>query len=123
MPDAGEDKENKDASGGDSKSMNSLPYIKSAVLQSDQTCSIRSAGPKVTYIPPKLPEDEDTIFAHYQTGINFDKYDDILVDVSGANPPQAIMVRNVQYSPIFTYTHTQSGNASRGNLGALYLAQ
>ncbi|KAF3706421.1 putative ATP-dependent RNA helicase DDX4 [Channa argus] len=46
--------------------------------------------PKVTYIPPTLPEDEDSIFAHYETGINFDKYDDIMVDVSGTNPPQAI---------------------------------
>ncbi|KAK2856706.1 hypothetical protein Q5P01_005441 [Channa striata] len=45
---------------------------------------------KVTYIPPTLPEDEDSIFSHYETGINFDKYDDILVDVSGTNPPQAI---------------------------------
>ena len=53
-----------------------------------------SAGPRVTYVPPTLPEDEDTIFAHYETGINFDKYDDIMVDVSGTNPPQAIMVRN-----------------------------
>lgn len=53
-----------------------------------------SAGPKVTYVPPTLPEDEDSIFAHYESGINFDKYDDILVDVSGTNPPQAIMVRN-----------------------------
>lgn len=51
------------------------------------------AGPRVTYIPPALPEDEDSIFAHYQTGINFDKYDDILVDLSGNNPPRAIMVR------------------------------
>lgn len=110
MSDAGEDKENKDASDGDSKSMNSLTYFKSAVLQSDQTCSIRSAGPKVTYIPPTLPEDEDTIFAHYQTGINFDKYDDILVDVSGANPPQAIMVRNVNATvfAIFTHSHIHS---------------
>ncbi|XP_062417302.1 probable ATP-dependent RNA helicase DDX4 isoform X1 [Pungitius pungitius] len=47
--------------------------------------------PKVTYVPPTLPEDEDSIFAHYEKGINFDKYDDILVDVSGTNPPQAIM--------------------------------
>ncbi|XP_073318480.1 probable ATP-dependent RNA helicase DDX4 [Pagrus major] len=47
--------------------------------------------PVVTYVPPTLPEDEDSIFAHYETGINFDKYDDILVDVSGTNPPQAIM--------------------------------
>ena len=51
-----------------------------------------SRGPKVTYVPPPLPEDEDTIFAHYASGINFNKYDDILVDVSGLNPPQAIYV-------------------------------
>lgn len=53
------------------------------------------AGPKVTYIPPTPSEDEDAIFSHYKTGINFDKYDDILVDVSGTNPPPAIMVRSV----------------------------
>ncbi|XP_029302236.1 putative ATP-dependent RNA helicase DDX4 [Cottoperca gobio] len=47
--------------------------------------------PKVTYIPPTLPEDEESIFAHYEKGINFDKYDDIMVDVSGINPPHAIM--------------------------------
>ncbi|KAG7236090.1 hypothetical protein INR49_001371 [Caranx melampygus] len=47
--------------------------------------------PRVTYIPPTLPDDEESIFAHYKSGINFDKYDDILVDVSGTNPPQAIM--------------------------------
>ncbi|KAI3366259.1 hypothetical protein L3Q82_009727, partial [Scortum barcoo] len=50
-----------------------------------------SNRPKVTYIPPTLPEDEDSIFSHYETGINFDKYDDIMVDVSGTNPPQAVM--------------------------------
>ncbi|XP_039997922.1 probable ATP-dependent RNA helicase DDX4 isoform X2 [Xiphias gladius] len=47
--------------------------------------------PRVTYVPPTLSEDEDSIFAHYETGINFDKYDDIMVDVCGANPPQALM--------------------------------
>ncbi|XP_041834633.1 probable ATP-dependent RNA helicase DDX4 isoform X2 [Melanotaenia boesemani] len=47
--------------------------------------------PKVTYVPPTLPEDEDSIFSHYKSGINFNKYDDILVDVSGSNPPPAIM--------------------------------
>lgn len=60
-----------------------------------QTFPFSSVEPKaVTYVPPALPEDEDSIFAHYKTGINFDKYDDILVDVSGVNPPQAIMVRS-----------------------------
>ncbi|XP_028372240.1 probable ATP-dependent RNA helicase DDX4 [Phyllostomus discolor] len=48
-------------------------------------------GPKVTYIPPPPPEDEGSIFAHYQTGINFDKYDSILVEVSGHNAPPAIL--------------------------------
>ncbi|XP_055459391.1 probable ATP-dependent RNA helicase DDX4 isoform X3 [Psammomys obesus] len=48
-------------------------------------------GPKVTYIPPPPPEDEDAIFAHYQTGINFDKYDTILVEVSGHDAPPAIL--------------------------------
>ncbi|XP_049611486.1 probable ATP-dependent RNA helicase DDX4 [Syngnathus scovelli] len=50
-----------------------------------------SVRPKVTYVPPALPEDEDSVFAHYQQGINFDKYDDIVVDVSGTNPLPAIM--------------------------------
>uniref|UniRef100_A0A8C2P9B2 RNA helicase n=1 Tax=Capra hircus TaxID=9925 RepID=A0A8C2P9B2_CAPHI len=50
-----------------------------------------SPRPKVTYIPPPPPEDEDSIFAHYQTGINFDKYDTILVEVSGHDPPPAIL--------------------------------
>ncbi|XP_026570153.1 probable ATP-dependent RNA helicase DDX4 isoform X2 [Pseudonaja textilis] len=48
-------------------------------------------NPKVTYVPPPPPDDENSIFAHYQTGINFDKYDNILVEVSGLNPPPAIL--------------------------------
>ncbi|XP_064164945.1 probable ATP-dependent RNA helicase DDX4 [Anguilla rostrata] len=50
-----------------------------------------NAGPKVIYVPPPPPEEENSIFAHYASGINFDKYDNILVDVSGDNPPPAIM--------------------------------
>ncbi|XP_042310792.1 probable ATP-dependent RNA helicase DDX4 isoform X2 [Sceloporus undulatus] len=48
-------------------------------------------GPKVTYVPPPPPDGEDAIFARYQTGINFDKYDNILVEVSGLDPPPAIL--------------------------------
>ncbi|XP_049651721.1 probable ATP-dependent RNA helicase DDX4 [Accipiter gentilis] len=44
-------------------------------------------GPKVTYVPPPPPDDEQAIFAHYQTGINFDKYDENIVEVSGLDPP------------------------------------
>uniref|UniRef100_A0A8D0CKQ8 RNA helicase n=1 Tax=Scleropages formosus TaxID=113540 RepID=A0A8D0CKQ8_SCLFO len=57
-------------------------------LQSDY---VSISGPKVTYVPPPPPEEEDSIFARYETGINFDKYDDILVEVSGHNPSQAIV--------------------------------
>lgn len=57
--------------------------------------------PRVTYVPPALPDDEDSIFSHYESGINFDKYDEILVDVSGTNPPQAIMVGHAEvFSPL-----------------------
>lgn len=48
-------------------------------------------GPKVTYIPPPSPEDEESIFAHYQLGRNFGKYDCILVEVSGPNAPPPIL--------------------------------
>ncbi|CAN2391457.1 piRNA biosynthetic process, partial [Pristimantis euphronides] len=48
-------------------------------------------GPKVTYVPPPPSDAEEDIFKHYQTGINFDKYDDILVDVCGSNAPPAIL--------------------------------
>ncbi|XP_060091959.1 probable ATP-dependent RNA helicase DDX4 isoform X2 [Heteronotia binoei] len=50
-----------------------------------------TVGPKVTYVPPPPPDSEDAIFAHYQTGINFDKYDNILVEVSGRDCPAAIL--------------------------------
>ncbi|NXM96981.1 DDX4 helicase, partial [Sylvia borin] len=48
-------------------------------------------GPKVTYVPPPPPDDEQAIFAHYQTGMNFDKYDENVVQVSGLDPPEALM--------------------------------
>ncbi|XP_074934490.1 putative ATP-dependent RNA helicase DDX4 [Phalacrocorax aristotelis] len=47
--------------------------------------------PKVTYVPPPPPDDEQAIFAHYQKGINFDKYDDSIVEVSGLNPPAPLL--------------------------------
>ncbi|KAM9262036.1 putative ATP-dependent RNA helicase DDX4 [Morus bassanus] len=48
-------------------------------------------GPKVTYVPPPPSDDEQAIFAHYQTGINFDKYDESVVEVSGVNPPAPLL--------------------------------
>ncbi|XP_077672411.1 putative ATP-dependent RNA helicase DDX4 isoform X3 [Eretmochelys imbricata] len=56
-----------------------------------ETESGDNQGPKVTYVPPPPPDNEEAIFAHYQTGINFDKYDTILVEVSGLDPPPAIL--------------------------------
>ncbi|KFO87566.1 putative ATP-dependent RNA helicase DDX4, partial [Buceros rhinoceros silvestris] len=48
-------------------------------------------GPKVTYVPPPPPDNEQAIFAHYQTGINFDKYDENVVEVSGLDPPPPLL--------------------------------
>ncbi|GAB0203497.1 probable ATP-dependent RNA helicase DDX4 [Grus japonensis] len=48
-------------------------------------------GPKVTYVPPPPPDDEQAIFARYQTGINFDKYDENVVEVSGLDPPAPLL--------------------------------
>ncbi|XP_026721588.1 probable ATP-dependent RNA helicase DDX4 [Athene cunicularia] len=48
-------------------------------------------GPRVTYVPPPPPDDEAAIFAHYQTGINFDKYDENVVEVSGHDPPAPLL--------------------------------
>lgn len=58
-------------------------------IQNEFVCLV---GPKVVYVPPPPPEDEGSIFSQFATGINFDKYDDIAVEVSGSNPPKAIMV-------------------------------
>uniref|UniRef100_A0A8C2EEV2 RNA helicase n=1 Tax=Cyprinus carpio TaxID=7962 RepID=A0A8C2EEV2_CYPCA len=60
-------------------------------IQNKLTLCLFLVGPKVVYVPPPPPEEESSIFSHYASGINFDKYDDILVDVSGSNPPKAIM--------------------------------
>ncbi|XP_071036130.1 probable ATP-dependent RNA helicase vasa-like isoform X7 [Parasteatoda tepidariorum] len=42
------------------------------------------------YIPPEPTDDADTLFQGVPTGINFSKYDDIHVDVSGNKPPSHI---------------------------------
>lgn len=67
-------------------------FVFSLILVLVNSFLFKFEGPKVTYIPPPPPEDEDSIFAHYQTGINFDKYDTILVEVSGHEAPPAILV-------------------------------
>lgn len=76
----GEDSEQKDLGDSESKSVLSLVLM---VMNSRLKCSLIT-GPKVTYIPPSLPEDENTIFSHYGSGINFEKYDEILVEVGGS---------------------------------------
>ncbi|NXN98720.1 DDX4 helicase, partial [Rhinopomastus cyanomelas] len=48
-------------------------------------------GHKVSYVPPPLPGDEESIFARYETGINFDKYDENPVEVSGLDVPLPLL--------------------------------
>ncbi|XP_032061489.1 probable ATP-dependent RNA helicase DDX4 [Aythya fuligula] len=68
-----------------------LPCQRLRVSQEQGGDTVRTEGPKVTYIPPPPPDDEETIFARYQTGINFDKYDENIVEVSGLDPPAPLM--------------------------------
>nr|ACM80366.1 vasa [Patiria miniata] len=49
-----------------------------------------SRPPPSTYIPPAPSEDEEQIYNYMQQGINFDKYDDIPVEVTGREPPRCI---------------------------------
>ena len=41
-------------------------------------------------MPPAPPEDEESIFSTMDAGINFDKYDEIPVEVTGRDPPRNI---------------------------------
>ncbi|KAM3848100.1 putative ATP-dependent RNA helicase DDX4 [Vipera latastei] len=78
-------------SSGDYKGSSEENVASERELFENQNIFLIFAGPKVTYVPPPPPDDENSIFAHYQTGINFDKYDNILVEVSGLDPPPAIL--------------------------------
>lgn len=62
---------------------------KKAVVQSN--CAEMSQKPREQYIPPDLPNDEQTLFkSGVEMGINFDKYDYIDIRVIGENPPPHI---------------------------------
>ncbi|KAJ8262760.1 hypothetical protein COCON_G00152170 [Conger conger] len=77
--------------GGGYRGRDEEVFSRGQSFNSGQKGEAEDGGPKVIYVPPPPPEEEDSIFAHYETGINFDKYDEILVDVSGSNPPQAVV--------------------------------
>lgn len=55
----------------------------------------------MTYVPPPPPDDEQAIFARYQTGMNFDKYDENVVEVSGLDPPTALMVSELIHLTVY----------------------
>nr|ACD62525.1 Vasa [Silurus meridionalis] len=77
--------------GGGYRGQDEEVFSKGSQKEHEEKEEGETTGPKVSYVPPPPPEEENSIFAHYETGINFEKYDDILVDVSGSNPPKAIM--------------------------------
>lgn len=49
-----------------------------------------TAQKRELYVPPAPPDDEDSLFATITTGINFDKYDEIPVEVTGRDAPRNI---------------------------------
>lgn len=47
--------------------------------------------PREIYVPPEVPQDEESMFkSNIQMGINFDKYDNIEVEVTGSNRTKPI---------------------------------
>lgn len=52
---------------------------------------VKTEKPRELYIPPAPTEDENEMFGSgISSGINFDKFDDIQVKVTGENPPKPI---------------------------------
>ena len=49
--------------------------------------SFLAEKPREIYIPPAPPESESELFATMAAGINFSKYDEIPVEVTGRDPP------------------------------------
>ncbi|XP_053686042.1 ATP-dependent RNA helicase vasa-like [Sabethes cyaneus] len=58
----------------------------------DDVDQIKTDKPRELYIPPAPTEDEDEIFgSSISSGINFDKFDEIKINVTGENPPKPIV--------------------------------
>lgn len=52
---------------------------------------MKTEKPRELYIPPAPTENEDEMFGSgISSGINFDKFDEIKVNVTGENPPSPI---------------------------------
>ena len=64
----------------------SLPFL----LTHSLTHTYTAAPRRELYIPPPPPEDEASIFETMAAGLNFDKYDEIPVEVTGRDPPRNI---------------------------------
>lgn len=47
----------------------------------------------VSYIPPPPPEGEDSLFESVAKGINFSRYDEIMVECTGDNAPSKGLMR------------------------------
>ena len=61
--------------------LTSVDQLAVACVDSLIVCAVKK---RELYIPPAPPEDEETLFATMAVGINFEKYDEIPVEVTGA---------------------------------------
>ncbi|CAE1321294.1 DDX4 [Acanthosepion pharaonis] len=59
----------------------------SRTIDNQDQMTLGGSRREAAYIPPPPPEDEETIFKCVPTGINFSKYDEIPVEVSGRAAP------------------------------------
>ena len=68
--------------------------------------------PREKYIPPPPPEDEDSIFKTLQAGINFSKYDEIPVEVTGRGSTDFIAINTFDEAGLFETLRTNIEKSS-----------
>ena len=77
------------------------------------SCSPTAGKPgPVTYVPPAPTEDEEEMFRSIEQGINFDKYDEIPVEVTGKGKESIKPIQFFEQAQLF---NTLRENVKRVN--------
>lgn len=74
-------------------------------------CLVDRPAP-VTYIPPTPSESEEEMFRSIERGINFDKYDEIPVEVTGKGKESIIPIQSFDQAQLY---ETFQENVKRAN--------
>ena len=75
------------------------------------SCFVDRPAP-VTYVPPTPSESEEEMFRSIERGINFDKYDEIPVEVTGRGKESIIPIQGFEQAQLY---QTFQENVKRAN--------